>query len=118
MSQEQTDNKKVGASEYEKTPKGLSAVRVGSYRSIDAGNDRVCDLTTDWYLENMYEQTCSYCGFPSDGCDRIDNTKGHTKDNVLPCCKECNVARMDNFTSEEMQVIGKAIRQVKLSRVQ
>lgn len=23
-------------------------------------------------------------------CNRIDNSKPHTKDNVEPCCKSCN----------------------------
>ena len=28
------------------------------------------------------------------GVDRIDSTKGYTRNNVLPCCKNCNSAKM------------------------
>lgn len=37
--------------------------------------------------------------------------------NVVPCCVECNKARNDNFSFEEMKVIGKTIREVKQSRL-
>lgn len=61
---------------------------------------------------------CTYCGDTQEeiGCDRIDNSKGHTKDNVVPACKTCNVSRMDNFTHEEMLVLGKTIKQIKINR--
>lgn len=29
------------------------------------------------------------------GIDRINNTKGYTVDNVVPCCKWCNIAKVD-----------------------
>lgn len=64
---------------------------------------------------------CHYCQFPRAsagyGLDRRDNKKGHTFENTLPCCHECNVARSDRFTVEEMElVLGPAIRQIKLAR--
>ncbi len=60
---------------------------------------------------------CVYCAFPAIGLDRIDNSKGHTADNVSPCCKECNFARRDIFTPEEMRLyIGPAIAKAKSGR--
>ncbi len=44
-------------------------------------------------LEWLLTQPCSYCGVittPFGGIDRVDNSKGYTEDNVLPCCKPCN----------------------------
>lgn len=48
---------------------------------------------------------CFYCGcvgmnitrqykeFPHNGIDRINNNKGYTQKNCLPCCKVCNFAK-------------------------
>ena len=33
--------------------------------------------------------------FTYNGLDRIDSNKGHTDDNVVPCCINCNQAKMD-----------------------
>lgn len=53
-----------------------------------------CTITPEWIVENLFSgQVCQYCG-ESDwhnlGCDRIDNTKPHTPDNVRCCCEKCN----------------------------
>ena len=74
------------------------------------------DYTIDDMLEVM-SKPCVYCGDTSRiGLDRIDNSKGHTKDNTVPCCYECNCARNNNFTYDEMLQIGKVIRDIKLKR--
>ena len=89
--------------------------KVQYYKSKDKGEGRVCDLTLD-FMKNSLESPCIYCGFPSTGLDRIDNSLGHTMKNCVPACKECNTGRMDNFTHEEMFKIGKVIREIKLAR--
>lgn len=53
---------------------------------------------------------CTYCGrkevnvvsvphyrtkFYYTGIDRVDNTIGYTLENCVPCCKQCNQAKMD-----------------------
>ena len=89
--------------------------RKGSYRAIDKKKGRNNDLTTDFVNESL-SKPCIYCGFQSTGLDRIDNNEGHTMSNCVPCCKECNTARNDNFTHEEMKLIGLTIRKVKIKR--
>ena len=76
---------------------------------IDNCYDKFTTLFKEWVKHN-YESDY----IPS--IDRLDNSKGHTKDNVVPCCIECNTARSDNFTFEEMKVIGKSIRKIKKDR--
>lgn len=77
----------------------------------------VCDMDINWAMENIFSKPCVYCGDTYRvGADRLDNTKGHTKDNVVPCCVECNTAKNEHFTYEEMLIIGKAIAEVKAKR--
>ena len=60
---------------------------------------------------------CVYCGAKRYlGLDRIDNSKGHTKENVVVCCKDCNWIRGDRYTLEEMKIIGKAMRSIRRMR--
>lgn len=91
---------------------------ISSYKNKDAKNGvSMCDIDIDWMIENILSQKCVYCGDDQRiGCDRIDNSKGHTKDNVVPCCIECNTARNNNFSFDEMKIIGATIRQIKLGR--
>lgn len=92
------------------------AMKLKQYRRADVKRGMKCTLTHD-FISIMLKQQCVYCGYPSTGLDRKDNKKGHTAENCVPCCKECNTSRMDNFTHEEMFAIGKAIKQIKNSRV-
>lgn len=91
---------------------------ISSYKHKDKINGTsICDLDIDWFIKNIMTKPCYYCGDTHRvGGDRIDNSKGHTKDNIIPCCYDCNCARNNNFTVEEMKIIGEAIREVKKNR--
>lgn len=69
---------------------------------------------------DLIAQPCTYCGdstgVTGSGLDRLDSSKGYTPDNVTPCCRDCNVAKSDRFTPDEMRVIGQAIADVKRRR--
>jgi len=60
------------------------------------------DLTWDLDPVEAFEliiKPCHYCGievkFPEtrNGLDRVDNTIGYCKSNVVPCCYPCNIAK-------------------------
>ena len=58
--------------------------------------------------ESMINNGCSYCGEPvvggkGVGLDRIDSSKPYLINNVLPCCKFCNVAKGTMSISEFVQ---------------
>ena len=91
---------------------------ISSYRIKDRANGvELCDIDIDWMIENILKKPCHYCGdIHRVGCDRIDNNKGHTKDNVIPCCIECNTARNNYFSYEEMRRLGKTIAEIKKDR--
>lgn len=90
---------------------------VSAYRCKDKKKGMSCDITNQWFLDNIISKPCFYCGDHENvGCDRIDNSKGHTMDNVVPCCYICNTVRQDNFSVDEMVELGKTISYIKLKR--
>lgn len=53
------------------------------------------DLTKE-QVEDMCKKPCYYCNKPRClGVDRVDNSKGYTMDNCVPCCGICNRMKMD-----------------------
>ena len=67
---------------------------LSSHKHEDKINGFECfDLTVDWMVDNILSKPCVHCGetdWHKIGCNRIDNSKGHTIDNVEPCCRRCN----------------------------
>lgn len=92
--------------------------------------DKKCNLSFENWL-NLTQKNCSYCGavpftiyniflkkknasqqakdngnFIYNGIDRIDNSKPHTIDNVVPCCQICNRAKNTLSIDEFKQYIS------------
>ncbi len=85
-----------------------------SYKIKDKKKRFEFDLNIEWLIENILFKNCTYCGTDKYiGCDRIDNNKGHIKTNVVPCCVKCNTVRGNNFTFDEMKILGKTIADLK-----
>ena len=70
----------------------------------ESGRNTENNVTAEWIVENVFKSKCVYCG-DSDwthlGCDRIDNSRGHTPDNVVCSCGVCNMDKCDRFSVEE-----------------
>ncbi len=71
------------------------------YRANARKANRDFDLTINPFIEMILDD-CFYCGAaPStrritllyNGVDRIDNTKGYSEKNCVPCCSICNFAK-------------------------
>ena len=68
---------------------------VAQYRKMDRerGFDTSKTISAEWFLQNIAYKPCKYCGKQGIGligCNRIDNSKGHTQDNVEAACMSCN----------------------------
>jgi hypothetical protein len=85
------------------------------YRSIYSSyklnaKSRGFDFNIDFdYAVSILKSDCHYCGIePSNtymksyynatynGIDRVDNTKGYEMNNIVSCCKMCNIAKNNN----------------------
>ena len=102
-----------------KTALGKARVLLFTYQKIDKDRGLECDLDTQWIFENITSQQCVYCGekdFLKLGCDRLDNSKAHTKDNVVACCFDCNYLKWNFYTHQEMLEIGQVVKQIKETR--
>lgn len=91
---------------------------LSQYRLSDKKKGLIVEIpiTIEQGIE-LLSKACVYCGDTTRiGLDRIDNTQGHSINNVVPCCYDCNIARSNNFTHEEMFILGKTIKEIKDAR--
>jgi hypothetical protein len=97
--------------------KNLHLVMLRHIREADRKRGHRGDLTLDDVIR-LTSFPCHYCGVTEKiGLDRIDNSLGHSKENVLPCCSLCNRTRMANYTVDEMLILGRAVAQIRSNRL-
>lgn len=90
---------------------------LSAYRCKDRKRGLEMTITREYLEKIIRTGKCVYCGDTCNiGLDRIDNNRGHEIGNVVPCCYDCNVARSNNFSMEEMKLIGSTIRKIKRMR--
>jgi hypothetical protein len=100
-------------------PKGVAAEK-GALRAMKKNarkRGREWGLTDEQAVAIM-RRNCFYCGaapsniscppicngdFVYSGLDRVDNAKGYTPDNVVPCCKFCNYAKGNRTLAEFLE---------------
>ena len=92
-----------------KKPPGEAALTcvLTSYRAAAKRRNLEFKLTRDQF-RHLAKQPCCYCGaepcnslgknklngdFVYNGIDRVNNAKGYTLDNTVPCCRLCNWAK-------------------------
>lgn len=105
------------AKEKERASKPKAKFGKGKINAKKRGID--WEITLEDYNSIITNKTeCFYaCGnpLPERGCglDRIDNKKGYTLDNVIPCCTFCNLKKGTNLTHIEMTEIVKLLKNMR-----
>jgi hypothetical protein len=82
-------------------------------RSSDRKSGLENDLTKEFIAAEI-AKGCAYCGESTVRMtlDRIDNTKGHTQDNVVPACIRCNYTRKD-MPYEAWLIVAKGMQEAR-----
>lgn len=109
--QARQQNLKKGNAKYLQSDKGRYAYMCKHAKR----SGRELGLSLHEYIA-LTAQPCYYCGnkLPhTGGLDRIDNTKGYTSENVLPCCTACNRIRGDNLTVPEMKAVADLLKRMR-----
>lgn len=74
------------------------------------------DLTFEEYKE-LRSKNCHYCSGPlpesSRGLDRLDNSKGYIKDNVVPCCYGCNNLKSNVLSEKETLKVVELLKELR-----
>lgn len=87
------------------------AIRDAKYKG------KIWKLTFEEYVEILGNKKCFYCNSnlpkQGSGLDRMDNTKGYIKDNVLPCCYTCNTFKRNLLSYNEMLEIINIIKKLR-----
>jgi hypothetical protein len=104
-------------SEQEGKTRYRASTLIKVYKKYDKKNGYHSNLTIDYLIDNIFNKKCTYCHTTENlGCDRVDNNKGHTTDNVVPACGRCNITRLNNFTVDEMKQIGLMVQFIEKKR--
>jgi len=86
-------NKKI----YDQTLKG----RFLHYKSSAKQRGHEFSLSLEDFSK-FWQKNCTYCNqiILTVGLDRVNSQKGYTLDNVVSCCRNCNIAKNDRSVSE------------------
>jgi len=98
---------------------------LSAYKKSAKNNSRVWALSIEQFLR-ITQKPCFYCGTIYSNCclhqsnpklnwyyngiDRVDNTKGYTEDNIVACCKYCNIAKRDMSREEFLSWIERVYK--------
>ena len=94
------------------------SARLGNIKH-DAAARGVAIAVSDETLLALLHGSCVYCGAapaPLNGVDRVNNERGYTEDNIVSCCKICNVAKNDKPVADFLSWVKRVYKhQVRLA---
>lgn len=128
-----------GCSRYRRNRPGAAGMRALMVRyRCEAKRAGRPFLLTEEQFEALIAAPCSYCGAPPsrttylparsseardhgarvyNGIDRVDSSRGYETDNVVPCCRTCNVAKLDAGRDEFLAWVERVYRHSCVGRL-
>jgi hypothetical protein len=102
-------------SDFRKSPENRPRCVLRDSKQYDKRNGYHNDLDLP-FIENELAKGCFYCEETEIQItlDRIDNNKGHSKDNVTPSCIRCNLIRR-NMPYDAWVVVAEAIKIARMN---
>jgi hypothetical protein len=122
--------KELGEQRRMPNNRSLKNLLLKNYKNSAYRRNHIFNLSFSEF-ENLIENNCYYCNSSKEestniitdsnrerkyiynGIDRIDNSKGYIKDNVVSCCPKCNMAKRLMTLSEFQQWINKIYNNFK-----
>lgn len=101
----------------------------GMVKGRKAAKEKGFDLTLEEFI-HISKMNCYYCGsnptktkghrkwskeIYTNGLDRIDPSLGYLKSNIVACCKDCNVAKLDKTEEEFISWLKKIAKHQKIT---
>ena len=117
--------KSCGCSTGNHKPPGVSARRLlfNRYRHSARSRGHEFGLSYEEFA-SIISADCFYCGIPPSGevrgwseksgavlysgIDRVDSSRGYSKDNVVACCRQCNIAKLNHSVQDFIAWIKRA----------
>jgi len=80
--------------------------RYAFYRWNAKRSGRDFGISLDEYKKLVVCGRCHYCGRNELrlGLDRVDSKHGYTIGNIVPCCRQCNIAKNDKSVDEFIEM--------------
>ena len=92
---ERSKQYRIDNPEYDKSYKH----RFTSYKCGAKTKGLILEITFDEFVK-IVNKPCHYCGGEGYGIDRLDNTVGYLKNNIVSCCSMCNFMKQ-KYTEED-----------------
>lgn len=90
LTPEKKEERRVTRRKWGRSIKGI----FNFYKQNARARNKSFELTREQFNDFIYKN-CIYCGEPSKGIDRVDNSKGYTLENSVSCCGRCNIMKND-----------------------
>lgn len=124
---------KIDSSKIKKVLVGVSSLKscYYIYRRGAMKRNLDFDLTIEQFNE-ITHRDCYYCGkkpsnshlrskgngaYVYNGIDRIDNNKGYTMGNIVPCCKKCNFMKAGSGIDDFVEHINRIYDNLKMGDI-